>query len=430
MSKIRIKNFGPIKEGYVGENNSPWMEIEKVTVFIGNQGSGKSCVAKLISTFSWLEKALRKGQLREKDVEFPNRFMNRYCGYHNMQNYFRTNTEISYNGEAFSFSYFEGNFSVIRNKPEYYKIPKIMYVPAERNFVSAVDKPEKLKYLPKSLATFLDEFVNAQENVNGGVELPINNTSFEYDKLNKIAHIRGNKDDYRIRLSQSSSGFQSAVPLFIVTRNLALSINERDESDSSTSELSVEEENRLRIEIRKIYKNDKLSASLKKVAIEELSAKYTIDCFINIVEEPEQNLFPTSQHQILNSLLEFNNINEGSKLIMTTHSPYLINFLSIAIQGEFLLDKIINGNSNKVAMDKYRLGKNEKTFKERLNDIVPIKSLVNYKQVVIYELDEKNGTIKTLPSSYGIPSDKNYLNQSLRHGNEMFDGLLEIEQEL
>ena len=48
MSKIRIKNFGPIKEGY--QENDGWLDVKKVTVFIGNQGSGKSTVAKLVST--------------------------------------------------------------------------------------------------------------------------------------------------------------------------------------------------------------------------------------------------------------------------------------------------------------------------------------------------------------------------------------------
>ena len=61
MSKIRIKNFGPIKEGYI--ENGGWISIDKVTVFIGNQGSGKSTVAKLISTFSWIEKAIYRGDI-------------------------------------------------------------------------------------------------------------------------------------------------------------------------------------------------------------------------------------------------------------------------------------------------------------------------------------------------------------------------------
>ena len=56
MSKIRIKNFGPIKDGYL--ENDGWLDIKKVSVFIGNQGSGKSTVAKLISSFMWLEKSI------------------------------------------------------------------------------------------------------------------------------------------------------------------------------------------------------------------------------------------------------------------------------------------------------------------------------------------------------------------------------------
>ena len=53
MTKIRIKNFGPIKQGCPDDDG--WIDIKKVSVFIGNQGSGKSCVAKLISTFTWIE---------------------------------------------------------------------------------------------------------------------------------------------------------------------------------------------------------------------------------------------------------------------------------------------------------------------------------------------------------------------------------------
>ena len=58
MSKIKIKNFGPVKAGL---SNDEWLDINKVTVFIGNQGSGKSTVAKVISTFTWIEKALVRG---------------------------------------------------------------------------------------------------------------------------------------------------------------------------------------------------------------------------------------------------------------------------------------------------------------------------------------------------------------------------------
>ena len=56
-------------------HNAP-IEIKKVTFFIGNQGSGKSTVAKLISIFSWIEKALVRGDYDRKWFERKNRFKN------------------------------------------------------------------------------------------------------------------------------------------------------------------------------------------------------------------------------------------------------------------------------------------------------------------------------------------------------------------
>jgi hypothetical protein len=110
-------------------------------------------------------------------------------------------------------------------------------------------------------------------------------------------------------------------------------------------------------------------------------------------------------------------MNAGNKLIMTTHSPYLINYLSIAVQGGYLLTEL---NKKSDPFD----------LIERLDAIVPKASLILGDELVVYQLDEKNGTITKLGSTEGIPSDKNYLNQSIRHGNEMFDALLEIEEEL
>ena len=66
MSRIKIKNFGPIKEPKSVKDE--WIDIKKVTVFTGNQGSGKSTVAKLISTFTWMEKVLTRGDFKEKEL--------------------------------------------------------------------------------------------------------------------------------------------------------------------------------------------------------------------------------------------------------------------------------------------------------------------------------------------------------------------------
>ena len=48
--RLIVKSFGPVKELDI--------TFRKVTVFIGDQGTGKSCIAKLFSLFKWLEKEL------------------------------------------------------------------------------------------------------------------------------------------------------------------------------------------------------------------------------------------------------------------------------------------------------------------------------------------------------------------------------------
>ena len=66
MAQIRLSDFGPIIKGYT--ENEGYIDFKKVTVFIGDQGMGKSTLAKLYSLFSWLEKAVYQGKLSEKEL--------------------------------------------------------------------------------------------------------------------------------------------------------------------------------------------------------------------------------------------------------------------------------------------------------------------------------------------------------------------------
>ncbi len=410
--RISIRNFGPINEGLT-ENNG-FIDINKVTVFIGNQGSGKSSVTKLISTMSWLEKALYRGEIKENYVTSYNRFIKEYCNYQNLKNYFRQGTEIEYIGSVYSLKFRDGKLTVSTTGTNGYKVPKIMYVPAERNFLSAVDNPDKLKGLPKSLSTFWEEMQRSLRELSGAISLPIGNARFEYDRSNKIPRVVGKS--YRLRLSEASSGFQSFVPLFIVSRNLALSIDKKH--DTSRNELSAEDQRKLKTEIERILNNEKLSAELKEAALELLSSKYRNDSFLNIVEEIEQNLFPSSQKDILFNLLEYANQHEGNGLILTTHSPYIINYLTLSIQADALLKKIQRAG-----------GQRKQTLSERLQKVVPLQSCIPGREATFYQLTDE-GSIMKLPDYEGLPTDDNYLNQFLKEGNNLFDELLEIEEDL
>jgi energy-coupling factor transporter ATP-binding protein EcfA2 len=407
MSKIKIKNFGPVKDGCL--ENDGWLDIKKVTVFVGNQGSGKSTVAKLISTFSWIEKALVRGDFDKKWFERSSRLKNPLLSYHRLENYFYPNTDIEYQGDAYSIKYKNGLMSINKTTNETYPLPQIMYVPAERNFLTYIKGAKELKLSSEALQVFNTEYGKAKEDMKGMVRLPINDVDVEYNKQYDNLYLKGS--DYKIEISEAASGFQSFIPLYLVSNYLANSVKKQSENKEP---MSSDELNRFKKGVQEIWSNDTLTYEQIRIALSTLSAKFNKTAFINIVEEPEQNLFPSSQWQMLQSLLEFNNMNEGNKLVLTTHSPYLVNFLNIAIQGKDLKSKI--GLKNDLLKELY--------------DVVSEGSLISFDEVAVYQLDENTGTITRLKSSYGILSDRNYLNDMLREGNQKFDKLLEIEEKL
>lgn len=415
MIRLRVKNFGPIRQGM--EENDRWIEFKRVTVFVGNQGSGKSTLAKLFSTFSWIEKALVRGDYEKKWFERKNRLTNQFLTYHRLENYLSSDkpneTEIEYEGDAYSIKFMQGQLRITESKGRHYSLPQVMYVPAERNFISYVRHPKELKLSSDSLKEFLSEFDSAKTNMKGSLKLPINDAELEYDKLNDILNVR--ESDYKLRLTDASSGFQSAVPLYLVSHYLANAV--QNKKNSNQEPMSSDELERFKKGVFQVFSMSSLTEEQKRAALSVLSSKFNKTAFINIVEEPEQNLYPLSQWKILESLLTFNNQGKDNRLVLTTHSPYIVNYLSIAVQGMMLKTSIMKTPDSSDLLSK-------------LDRIIPLTSLIKSDELAIYQSDEKTGTIVKLDSVEGIPTDQNYLNDFLRQGNYIFDQLLELEEEL
>lgn len=406
MNLIKIRNFGPIKEGY--QEDDGWLDINKVTVFIGNQGSGKSTVAKLISTFMWLEKAVVRGDVKPDFIS--NDYFFELIEFHRIENYFLPNTQIEYKGATYHIAFLDNLISVKELNRKSVKQPKIMYVPAERNFLSSITDINKVSdLLVGSLKNYSVEFRKAQYAHQGKpIELPVNNkTKIVYDPKDDENYIEfeGGKP---LKLSEASSGFHSIVPLHWVTKYLTEFVKQKE--DKLLKLLSTDQTIRRENELKKLNQLG-LDEKTLRAREKKINEKYVCKYFVNIVEEPEQNLFPSSQRLLLNSLLAYNNGN--NILIMTTHSPYLINYLTLAVEADKLKEKVKKSSTE---------------LKNRFSKIIPFNSTLSGNDLVVYQLED--GRITKLKTYKGLPSDENYLNDGLAESNELFSNLLDIEDEL
>jgi hypothetical protein len=112
---------------------------------------------------------------------------------------------------------------------------------------------------------------------------------------------------------------------------------------------------------------------------------------------------------MLKSLLKFNEKSKN-KLLITTHSPYIVNYLSVIIKAGQLRQKV---KSNVLI--------------KRIENIVPSSSLIPNNIVRVYEFNENLGEINIIENYKGLPSDENSLNLGLADSNDLFSNLLDIE---
>ena len=365
--RLVVKSFGPVRDLDI--------TFKKVTLFIGDQGTGKSCVAKLFSMFKWLEKVLIQKKYKRNYFEQYNRFLTKLCPYHRIESFIQPDSYLKFESNLYDFFYSDGSFRICDKNEDtgLFKashqneagLSKIMYVPAERSIVSvAENKTKLLKELPDSSETFSDEFVNAKKFFKSGYELPFEGLHFEYDSLNEVGWISGG--DYKVRLINASSGVQSSLPMCMVSEYLSKMIADREEV-----KLSKEEKDKLEKRVAEIMQDDAISDSIKDMMIRQLSSENRYDRFINIVEEPELNLFPKSQMEVLRSLVAINSSSEQNMLVLTTHSPYSLAILNMLIMGAKVYPK---ANEND---------------REIIENILPHRYHLNENDMVAYRLSSK-----------------------------------------
>lgn len=416
MNKLIVKNVGPVKNG-LGDS---FIHINRLTIFLGPQGSGKSTLAKIYSSLLWLEKAVVREEVSLEQCQKSGYFLKEVISYQGIQSYFRDNSYIHFVGKACEFKLENGKFSATQlSEQADFLMPKIMYVPAERNFLTSIPKVEYIEGLPKPLATFLKEYEHAKQWAQSRKEvlIPIGRLSFKYSEKNAISLLVGS--DYETNLLHGSSGYQSYVPLFLVTEFLSNYVLNRTDDPSHEVYSEVQKRNIVDrfIKITKGLYRDATDPNVStNEQLNKLLKQYDYGSFINIVEEPEQNLHPDSQRKALFSLIQHLNKISENQLLITSHSPYILSYVALCIEAKQTLVRL-----EEILGD----GLASTDLIAEVRKMVPTGAEVSLDDTNVYVLDD-SGNIQLLNKTGGYISEEHSLNSVFDEISENISKMLDL----
>lgn len=339
MRHLVIKNLGPIASADI--------QLGKVNVLIGMQSSGKSCVLKTACYCVWVEKRL---ELSQKINGFGkgSAFIDIMTDYYQMAGYVHPDTYIEYESSHLSFSYDHATKSFnLKWKSGHwnYKKAKVSYVPADRNLVAAIPGWSSLS-LDGNMVEFMSDWDRARRFVKNEDDFLGLGMSYAYDSQSNTDNIRL-ENGATLKLRESSSGIQSLLPMYVHLDYLTDGQYREDETKMSY-EQREERKNLLSTIYANLYKkNVQQGDAVVYVSIEGFDYafsedkhakkfKQTYEKYVKVdhseifLEEPEDNLFPSTQCQFVNWILDKIAVHDDS-LFVATHSPYILNqFIKMA----------------------------------------------------------------------------------------------------
>jgi ABC-type lipoprotein export system ATPase subunit len=388
MTKIIIQNVGPI--------SNIEMELNKINVIMGPQSCGKSTIAKIVSYCQWVEKRYILDGKYEEDIS------KQLLNFHHLdKNYFVEKSFFGYESDFITITYkgkdLEEFIQLKQNTNTFeYEKSKNIYIPAERNFVSVIPNLGKYNETNDNIMSFLYDWYTAKRKYTKQNSLPVlklgvdfyNNQAADSDVLVL------NENNKEILLSTSSSGLQSITPLVLIVEYLTNIIYNEDHTLSMNEiELIKEIVNKKNV---KIYEN---RTPISKGLIED-SIKEDVSILVSrrksyhktnfIIEEPEQNLFPETQRDLIYFLFNKLQSEKDHSLLITTHSPYILYAINNCMMADIVKDKISE-------QDKQRLKQ----------DLTPI----NPQKVSIYQIHK--GKLNRIQQKDGLIGD-NYFDDQMK----------------
>lgn len=337
MKKITIRNFGPIREAEI--------EMARMNVLVGPQSIGKSCVLKIAAFFSWLEKRIELTQ--DPEGVLKNAYKTHFIGYYGLYDYNQKDTYIKYETKLMVIEYKSQTMMMEWKKDRWnYHRSRISYIPSERNLIATISNWAKVD-VNDSLLEYFSGWDEARKSRRKGIDILSTGVQYSYKKESDldVVRLKNGKD---LLLSETSSGFQSLVPLFVHLSYLRSGQYNTNRKSSYASK--AENERLLHLLIDKLAQgnldkevmesiaqlqyiveySDKRKAVVGSTEMKALAQTYRNFVYTKrsdiFLEEPENNLFPPTQVQLIEWLIEMSTDRfRRNSMFIATHSPYVVN---------------------------------------------------------------------------------------------------------
>ena len=314
---LRIQNFGPVIDIEL-DNIAP------LTVLIGESGSGKSTVMKVLSMFRWIYKRIvlrsyvRQAKIKKTGIRIH---MKTLLKKSQLSEYLKDDTEFVYRRDDYTISYMNGKLHAQADiLADNLSLEKICYISDKRSMIPDFleNKIEK-KNANYHLRDTLENFLLAADSIR---QLPLDylNVELKIEKSTKGDKYMIKSTDgtpCSIQLRNSSSGMQTVTPLSLIVEYYAKKFDSQKSMNSSLFSY--------------LQDNDKLDVFNTAKNIGEIRKK-NVHLFI---EEPELSLYPESQRHLIDFLVNRCFMSDhpyNMTLMVATHSPYIVNYLNVLIR--------------------------------------------------------------------------------------------------
>ena len=323
---IIIKNFGPLKEVEIDD-------IKPLTVFIGKSAGGKSIIMKVIVLMRYIYKMvnIRSYLKNAKITRSPFKLRFNSLLHDGLKGMITAQTEIYYtveiNGNKYTLKYTNRGLQSDINIPDKDLIFfKEAYVSGMRSLIP-IWASKAVSVKGENLGFFFHETFN---DFNDATDV-IKEQKLEYLNLKMKVRKSGNRpklftieslqnDAVPIELRYASSGIQTSAPLVAIVHYFAQEFSFKDAFQRSV--------------LNYLYKQDLLTKFTLGINRNKLGKYVHIH-----IEEVELSLAPEDQRAFMSNIVEevFHKNKKDRKLglMVSTHSPYIVNHLNVLLRAGY-----------------------------------------------------------------------------------------------